>query len=265
LAGAISGAVSGAIGQTRGGGAQVTAFNIMANTSVQVATTLANGGTLTPGLIAGSIAGGLVGNGAPDYTGVGGSVGNNMLAELLYNMEKYSVMGAVSGAVQMGIDHHNSEAGVVPGAVNGLLGGAITTGTTLAVWGPSYIPTGKFVSFGGVYRRGGLSRIAGAGTGITIGRNMVTHLHKGEGWIQSNYFADYHSVSIATENSMIVAHESFHYWQQLSLGFGSFYGRTATDYWDWTFHGVNPYLTPGTFEYMSDSYARAFVLNIFDP
>jgi hypothetical protein len=104
-----------------------------------------------------------------------------------------------------------------------------------------------------VYRKGTfITRMAsGPGTGIAIGRNLVTH--------QLNENRSYKSVGDPEKfNHFLLPHETGHYQQQKNMGFGSFYARTSYEYLvDPGFNNV--YNTSGTLEFGADTYAKSIL------
>ncbi|TVR84824.1 MAG: hypothetical protein EA409_00370, partial [Saprospirales bacterium] len=127
------------------------------------------------------------------------------------------------------------------GLVHGALGGATQAGLNIISMGTTYLPDqsyGDFGDFEPVYRRGTfITRALMPGTGVAIGRNLVTNEHDGK-------------------YPYLRGHETKHFLQQRRLGFGGFYARIIKEY-------INPgyvpsMINPGYLEYEADQYGLRF-------
>lgn len=115
------------------------------------------------------------------------------------------------------------------------LGGATQAVLNIAAFGPTY--DSRFLGDDGpVFRRGGLLTLQlREREGIALGRNLVVK-------DRSNF------------NAPLRFHEYTHYLQQRELGFGGFYGRILSEYYQAIrVHGAwnYTYRTPGHLEYQS--------------
>jgi len=259
--GAVAGAVGGGISQFGigifGATANSVGLNVISNVGAQVGTGLAFGNDITFGTIAGSIAGGIASNRFGNFQGVEGGVLANIGAEIGFNVLKYGTSGIISGGLGAAFDGNDIGQGALNGLRNGALGGAATAGINIATMGASYIPEddyGVFDSNAPLYRRGTfLTRaIFGEGSGVTLGRNLVTHLAKSNGGI-SNYIKNVYGVSVDYFNRSLIAHETGHYYYETLLGFGKLYGSTLSSYLKFTVRGS--YFQRSTMEYAADLYA----------
>ncbi len=251
--GAVGGAISGGIGGVGvqlGAAGQSIAFNVLSNVASSSATQLAFGQKVTLGSVAGSVLGGLVGAGIGDFNGVKGGSVKNAVAEIAFGIGKGAIIGSVGGVSGAIFDGGNANQGFVNGAKYGAISGGTMSALRISTMGAAYKPTrsyGTFGRFDPVYRRGTFitRALAGSGSGITIGRNLVTHQ-------LSENTDDGESIKY---NHFLRAHEEGHYQQQIDMGFGAFYARTLYQYF------FNPgfntvYDTPGTLEYGADQYAK---------
>jgi RHS repeat-associated protein len=253
--GAVGGAIGGAVAQVGisiGASAQSLALNIISNVSSQIGTNLVFGNNITPGLVIGSIIGGLVANSFGNFNGVRGGTLANVGAEIGFNAIKYGVSGGASGGLGAMMDGGDIKTGFINGAKNGAIGGSAMAGLNILSMGPTYIPDRKYGNFGGyqpVYRSGTfLTRaIFGEGAGITLGRNLVTHLAKPGGTL------DGIGIDIDDFNQYLRAHETGHYAQEISMGFGKMYQTVLSQYFE--YGQLQTYQTPGTLEYEANIYS----------
>ncbi len=255
VAGAITGGLS-SLGSGLGAFGQSLAFNSMSNVASNVGTNLAFGRPITIGSVAGSAVGGLVNTGIGNFSGVQGGVLANIGAEIGFNASKYAFSGAIGGGIGAGIDGGNIGQGMVDGFVGGAIAGATLASANILLLGAAYKPSQSYGSFGRynpVYRRGTFVTryFAGEGSGIALGRNLVTHR------LNTNrlYFNKKGKPFSPTEyNNYLAAHETGHYDQQIRMGFGGFYFRTLKEY---AMYGQDKtYMTPGTLEYEAQVYSR---------
>ena len=253
--GAVSGAIGGTIAQvgiSLGASAQSIGLNIISNTGAQIGTNAAFGNHITWGMVAGGVIGGFVSSGFGNFSGVEGGSLANIGAEIGFNALKYGTAGAISGGIAAAIDDADLRQGAINGAVYGAIGGATVAGLNILTMGPAYKPAEKFGDFGRynpVYRKGTfLTRsIFGEGSGVTLGRNLVTHLAKPGGYVAS------FGIDIDDFNRYLQAHETGHYFQEINLGFGRMYMKTLQDYFKYGLRSV--YGTAGTLEYAADRYS----------
>ncbi|MFZ1687015.1 MAG: hypothetical protein WAU70_06325, partial [Flavobacteriales bacterium] len=259
--GAVAGAIGGVVGQIGAGlgMAQSMGLNIISNSAAQIGTNLAFGNEVTWGMVAGCVIGGVVASGIGGFNGVQGGGFANMAAEVGFNVFKYGVSGAYSGVIGASIDNRDAVQGLVNGAKYGALGGAVTAGLNIVAMGPTYIPKRTYGNFGDyrpVYRTGTfLTRaLAGNGTGMAVGRNMITHrLDESREWSRNGV-----PVDPVAENELLLAHETWHWQQQVDLGWSKFYTRTLWEYIK--FGASNTYDTPGTLEWDADQHAPGLIL-----
>ena len=251
LAGAIGGGVA-QIGISWGASANSLGLNIISNVSAQAGSNLAFGNNVSAGMIFGSILGGVVSHGIGNYSGVKGGSVKNIVSEIGFNSFKYGISGAFSVGVGAMIDGGDVNQGFANGARYSAIGGLALSTANILTMGPSYKPEEDFGDFGRyapVYRKGTFitRAIFKEGTGVALGRNLVTHLAKPGGYIDN---AGY---NIDDFNRYLQAHETGHYAQQIRMGFGGMYQKTLNDY---STYGLrNVYGTPGTLEYLADRYS----------
>jgi len=249
--GAVGGAIGAGVGAAFSGTAfgQSTGFGILNNVASNAATSAAFGQDITLGSLAGGVAGGIVGGQLPGFTGVKGGAFANAFAEIGHKSLTGAITGAVGGGVAAAVDRRDIGEGILNGAKYGAIGGGTQAGLNILTMGTAYKPERSYGFFDGepkpVYRTGTFISgfFAGEGSGITLGRNLLTHQYKNK----SGY-----------ANQHLRAHETAHFIQQRIHGFGKFYGRTAKEYL------INPgfknvYGTRGTFEYQADQYATNFL------
>jgi len=251
--GALSGAISGGIGQLGGPLATNIGYNIIGNGASYAATTAISGGDLTWGGLLGSVAGGIVGGTMPGFQGVKGGALANIGAEIVDSTVKGAVTGAVSGGVGALIDGRSIGEGWVEGAKRGAIGGAVGAGLGIAVFGHTKTVSelssrsqnaikdltqkhgiGKFQP---VFRSGGLYSLF-VRDGITFGRNLLIH------------------------DGTDPIHEYAHYIQQLYHGYGSFYGRAIAEQWYWrSIRGLEVYSSKYLYRFLeaqADDIARLY-------
>ncbi len=250
--GAVGGAIGAGIGAAFAGTAfgQSTGFGILNNIASNAATSAAFGQDFTMGSLIGSAAGGVVAGQLPACSGVQGGSLVNGLAEVGHRAITGGIAGGVGGGIAAAIDGGNIGSGILNGARYGAIGGGVQAGLNILTMGTAYVPSreyGDFGSFKPVYRRGTfLTRAFAPGSGIAIGRNLVTN-EVSEGMsaylgYDKNRYGEY-----------LRAHETGHFAQQRRMGFGRFYGRTLSEY---VRYGLgNVYNTQGTLEYQADLYA----------
>ena len=256
--GAVGGALGGglgALGGQLGTFGQSIGYNILSNVASNSATTMAFGGEITAGSMVGMVAGGLLGAGIGNFSGVNGGSLKNGIAEIGFGIAKGSVTGAAGGGVGAAINGRNIGEGMKKGAINGMISGGTVAALNIAAMGTAYKPSREYGNFGKdspVYRRGTfLTRLfAGEGTGIAIGRNLVVHkLGK------YNYYRDNETgweIDIIKYNQFLEGHETGHFVQQREMGFANFYGRIVSEYFKYGF--FNSYCTNGSLEWNADSY-----------
>lgn len=155
--------------------------------------------------------------------------------------------GAVGGAIGAAINGDNVGTCFGNGALYGAIGGAVQATLNVAVMGPAFVPERTYGFFEDgkqpVYRSGGLTWLSGRGTGIALGRNLVTHQYKDK---------------LSYDNQHLRAHETAHFIQMGTNGFGKFYGGTASQYAKYGINWRNPnnvYNQPTSYEYAADRYA----------
>ncbi|MDP2188103.1 MAG: FG-GAP-like repeat-containing protein [Sphingobacteriaceae bacterium] len=254
--GAVGGALGGGLGTL---GAQLGTFgqslgyNVLSNVASNSAAAFAFGSDVTAGGLVGMVAGGFIGAGMGNFSGISGGALKNIVAELAFGAVKGAVTGGFGGAIGAAIDGSNMGQAFVQGAKYGAIAGSTLAGLNVISMGAAYMPSRSYGDFGTnspVYRRGTFltKALAGEGSGIAIGRNLVTH--------QMNENNAYRGVVDPVKfNHFLRAHETGHYQQQAQLGFGNFYAKTMYQYF------INPgfskvYHTPGTLEYKADLYAK---------
>ncbi|WP_430409561.1 RHS repeat-associated core domain-containing protein [Kordia sp.] len=255
LYGAIGGAITGGLScagnalfssavANGGTGAfwQSATYNVLSEVASQVGTSLVFGDGITLGTIAGGIAGGFAGANIPAWSGVKGGAIKNALGELTYSGMRGGLRGAVSGGFGALVDGRNVRDGILNGAKNGAMGAASQSFAAIAVFGVSYKPDREYGDFGKhkpVYRKGTFitRAFAGRGSGVALGRNLITNEIKGD--------EDY--------NNYLRAHETGHYAQQREMGVFKFYTQTISEYLKFGMNNV--YGTPNTLEYNADRYA----------
>jgi RHS repeat-associated protein len=251
--GALSGAISGGIGQIGGPLSTNIGYSIVQSGANYAATTAVNGGSFSAGGFLGSLAGGVVGGFMPGFQGVEGGAIPNILSEMIHSTVIGSMTGGVSGSVEALIEGENIAAGWDTGLKRGALGGAIGAGLKIAAFGHT-----KTVSdlssrsqnaikdlnqkhgvgtFQPVFRSGGLYSLL-VRDGITFGRNLLIH------------------------NGTDPVHEYTHYIQQLYHGYGSFYGRAMAEQWYWRLiKGLDIYSSKYLYRFMeaqADDIARLY-------
>jgi RHS repeat-associated protein len=246
--GALSGAISGGIGQLGGPLATNIGYSIIGNGASYAATTAISGGDLTWGGLLGSVAGGIVGGTMPGFQGVKGGALANIGAELVDSTVKGAVTGAVSGGVGALIEGRSIGEGWVEGAKRGAIGGAVGAGLRIAAFGHAIKPDAvnntkaiealnnmeaemKLVGnemgkYKPIYRSGGAWGLF-TDRGIAMGRNLV----------------------IPDRKDYTFVHETIHYYQQLNYGFGRFLAKGMWEQW---FLRGDPYTTFGTQEWVAD-------------
>lgn len=165
---------------------------------------------------------------------------------------KYGISGAVTGGVAAGVDGQHVGRGIVQGTLTGAIGGAALGAVNVGLFGPAYVPDqsyGDYGNYGPVYRRGTFitRALAGEGSGVALGRNLITQEFKGNPTYYGRTYDGAHA------NNFLRAHETAHYNQQIKLGFAGFYGRTASQYI--RLGPLNTYNTFGTLEMMANRYA----------
>jgi hypothetical protein len=234
------GAISGAIGGGLGGAfansafAQTAGFSLLNNSASTIAGTAIMGGDISGGTIIGGIAGGLVGTGLPQFTGVKGGALANVGAELGYEAVTGGITGAVTGGVSAAVDKRNIGEGIKQGAFYGTVGGATMAGLKIAALGHTvkldqaeldliYQELGTaFINYPPpVFRRGWF-----AGAGITVGRNISHHMVDDE----APMMGPEGSRGGRAYNYSGFAHELKHYQQISQNGIGRFYGRIFGQY-----------------------------------
>lgn len=231
--GAIGGFVGGGIaGAFKGSAfAQTAGFSILKNTSSTIAGNVIMGHDITGGTIVGSVAGGLVGSKLPQFSGVEGSSLANIGAEIAHEATTGAIRGAVTGGVSAAVDGRDIERGIVNGAKYGAIGGAAVGVFNIATMGPAFKPEedyspGVDKRYKPVYRKGTFitRALAGEGSGVTLGRNIVTHLYKNHRPI-NGAFHDKDQL-----NRFLLAHETGHYYNQIQDGFSNFYYKVGRQY-----------------------------------
>ncbi|HCP94171.1 MAG TPA: hypothetical protein DIU05_09090, partial [Bacteroidetes bacterium] len=247
LMGAIGGAVGGGLGAGFAGSAfgQSIGFGVLKTTTANVAGNLALGNKMTVGSLVGSIAGGILYGSIPGFTGVaGGSLKNGMM-EMIHNTSISGVTGGVSGIIGAGIDGKDMAAAYDAGIVAGALGGAVSSGLMVSIFGSAVIPSDnvrdvvkKYNSqsnnnsiYAPVFRRGGLYGLFSS-RGVTWGRNLVVPQND-----QDTY-----------------THEYIHYLQAIKQGFGNMQMKGIYEQTKYIINGENwnPYYTKGTNEYYAE-------------
>jgi hypothetical protein len=214
---------------------------ILNNTASTVAGTAIMGGDVTWGTVVGGVAGGLVGSGIPQFSGVKGGALANIGAEIGYNAVRGGITGSVTGGVSALVDGRDVGQGIERGFVNGAIGGAALAGVNIAALGPAYIPERTYGDFGRykpVYRRGTfITNTFFKGGGVT------NQLKKPIGYVED----------VNDFNNYLRAHETGHYAQEIQMGFGRFYYQTLKEYL--RFGAAFTYGTPGTLEYGANQYS----------
>ncbi len=247
--GAVGGAISGgfsSLGTSLGAFGQSVAYNMLSSTASSIGTNLAFGNNVSFGTVVGATVGAVLGGAVGNFSGVEGGAVKNIIAEMSFSAAKGAFTGGVGGAVGASFDGQDIGSGFINGARNGAIGGIATASLNIAAFGPAYVPErnyGNFGHFGPVYRSGTfLTRaIFGEGSGITLGRNLITHLAKPGGFIDQN------GIDINEFNQYLQAHETSHYVDQLNMGFGKMYSRVLGEYMH--YGQLATYTTPGTLEY----------------
>jgi len=248
--GAVSGAIGGTIAQagiSLGVSAQSIGLNIISNVGAQVGTNLAFGNHLTWGLLAGAVAGGFISQQAfGNFTGVHGGQLANMGAELGFNAAKYGVAGGIGGALGAMIDGGDVRQGFVNGAKNGALAGVAVSSLNIMLFGPTYKPDRQYFADLGknnpVYRSGTfITHALFYGGAVTLGRNIVVNKIPGDD----------------DRNTYLEAHETAHYYEEMTMGFGKMYLTTLQEYIK--YGASNTYGTFGTLEYEAQVYAATIL------
>jgi hypothetical protein len=248
--GAVGGAIGGGFGALGGVGAigsfgNTLGYNILSQTSGNIMTSAIYGNDITWGSVAGSVVGGLVGSGLPNFNAVSGGAFKNAMSEIGFNSLRGATTGLYSGITQAIIDD-NPDA-VWQNVIGGAISGASSSMLNIAVFGAAYKPHDTYYSHDRrgqtTYRKGGLFLKDGAG--LTWGRSLGV---SGEG-----------KTLVETE-----AHESTHIWQQNRMGWANFYGKTVLQYAKAIFAGnwLSVYNTRGTLEWQamrSQYYYRDYI------
>lgn len=249
--GAIGGAIGGglgAVGSQIGSFGQTLGYNILSNVASNSATTMAFGGKITIGGLAGMIAGGFIGAKIGGFKGVSGGALKNAGAEILFNTGKGAITGGVGGAIGAAIDNKDISNGFMLGMKNGAIAGGTNSLINIAFMGSAIVPEGVDKRFRQddaaynikngslpVYRRGGLFNLFTPG--ITLGRNLLVNPK------QTNY-------------NGTLAHERGHYYQQHSMGFANFYGRIFKEYYIEPGYSADLYKNPAYLDYWADMYEK---------
>ncbi len=255
--GAVGGALGGglgALGGQLGSFGQSLGYNVLSNVAGNSTTTLAFGGDLTAGGLAGMAIGGVLGAGIGNFNGLSGGALKNIGAELGFGIAKGAVTGGFGGAFGAAIDGRDMGEGFIQGAKYGAIAGGTMASMNILAMGAAYNPSREYGDFGRgkpVYRRGTFitRAVAGRGSGIALGRNLVTH--------QFDEDAQYWNLNPKDYNNYLRAHETGHFKQQRDMGFANFYGKTLGQYIKYGLSNV--YGTFGTLEYGADRYALSLI------
>ncbi|RNC63249.1 hypothetical protein D7D25_17555 [Proteiniphilum sp. X52] len=241
LMGGVGGAIGGglgALGSQIGTFGQSLGYNILSNVTSNSATTMAFGGDVSWGNLAGMVAGGVLGAKIGNFSGVKGGALKNIGAEMAFGIGKGAATGGVGGAVGAAIDGKNIGKGLLQGAKNGAIAGGTLAGLNVVSMGATYKPDisyGEFDDYTPVYRRGHFLWPKSAG--MTVGRNLVTRLTGDD--------PDY--------DSYLQAHETGHLDQQAKMGFANFYGEILKEYLTEGFYAS--YDIPNTLEHGANLYS----------
>ncbi|MCG8307527.1 MAG: DNRLRE domain-containing protein [Cytophagales bacterium] len=236
--GTVSGAIGGGIGGafTNSAFAQTAGFSLLNNTASTVAGTAIMGGDITGGTIIGGIAGGLVGTGLPQFTGVKGGALANVGAELGYEAVRGGITGAVTGGVSAAVDGRGIGEGIKQGALYGAVGGATMANLKIAALGHTVKLDQEELDL--IYKELGTDYFSASSKypdpvfrkgwffsrGITIGRNVSHHLIS-----DNDTFSGVKNGGLAY-NYGGMAHEMMHYRQLSQVGIGRFYGKLFIQY-----------------------------------
>jgi len=263
LAGGVGGGIgSGVIGGLSGmdaaivGGMAAGAINGGGMTAVSGGSFSDVMGGMIQGAVVGGFAGALsfgAGSAIGDFSGVTGSGFKNAMYELGHSALKGGAQGLAGGAMMSIINQDASY--LWKGTAFGAAFGAGMAGLRIATMGPAVVPDPeiycKLEDFGQVYRRGSI--FTPRGTGITLGRNVVTKL-TGD--------TDY--------DRWLLHHETGHLSQINEMGAYKFYSRTVSEYakhYNRMFGIASVYQTQGTLEYGANLYSYnklGYYYNIFN-
>jgi hypothetical protein len=254
LGGALGGGL-GALGTGLGSFGQSLGYNVLSNVAGNVGANAAFGNPITAGLLVGSTIGGLIGGGIGGYNGVSGSSLKNIGAELSFSISKGAFTGAIGGTIGAIIDGGDIGQGFLNGAKYGAIAHGTLAGINILTMGPAYVPDKSYGDFPAgykpVYRKGTyLSRaIFGEGTGVALGRNLVTHtLDENQIWEIGG-----RRINPILYNEYLRAHETAHYMQQIKMGFDNFYARTLREYIK--YGAISTYKIRGTLENNAELYS----------
>jgi len=271
VAGYAGAAVGGAVGASAlAGGATTFEAGVVAGMTGGMVSGAINGAGMTAiaggsfddvmaGMVQGAVMGGFSGaisggvSGAiGDFSGVAGSGFKNAAYEIGHSTFKGAASGLAAGGMMAAMTQDASY--LWKGAAYGAAFGAGMAGLRILTMGPAFVPDPELYcileDYGQVYRRGSI--FTPRGTGITLGRNVVTKL---------TGYTDY--------DRYLLHHETGHINQINEIGAFKFYTRTLSEYIKYYSgpFGIAPvYSAPGTLEFGANSYVYSnlgYYYNVF--
>lgn len=257
--GALAGGISAGVGtgMTSAFG-QNAAFGVLGNMSGYAGTTMARGGQISEGGMAGAFVGGLVSGSMPGYQAVSGGWVRNAAAEISYGAFRGSIAGAVGGAISAASNGGDVGSGILAGVGSGALAGATVAGLQVGLLGSGYKASQSdaakrekmlagegFGRYGPVLRNGGLYglglRMMGT-PGIALGRNLIVMPSKDHNFTET------------------LLEETWHYRQAVDQGYGEFLRRGVVEQvWMQRLQGIDVYNDDSsTQEYEASHKAKQF-------